>query len=96
MPILMQPLKIGSLEIKNRIIMAPLTRCRASGADGRTPNDLMKLYYEQRSTAGLILTEATAISPTGVGYDNTPGIWSEDHIAGWKKSLKRSMQKVEK
>lgn len=82
---LMQPLKIGSLEIKNRIIMAPLTRCRASGRDGRTPNDLMKLYYEQRSTAGLILTEATAITPMGVGYNNTPGIWSSDHITGWKK-----------
>lgn len=90
---LQQPIKIGSLELKNRIIMAPLTRCRASGADGRTPNDLMKLYYEQRSTAGLILTEATAVSPMGVGYDNTPGIWSEAHINGWKKITEAVHQK---
>ena len=82
---LLQPIKLGSIELKNRIVMSPLTRCRASGADGRTPNDLMTEYYIQRASAGLIITEATAISPMGVGYPNTPGIWSEEHVAGWKK-----------
>lgn len=82
---LLQPIQVGALKLSNRVIMAPLTRCRASGEDGRTPNDLMKEYYVQRATAGLILTEATAVNPMGVGYPNTPGIWSEAHIAGWKK-----------
>lgn len=82
---LFSPLKIGDLEIKNRIIMAPLTRSRATGEDGRTPNDLMEKYYLQRSTAGLIISEATSITPMGVGYKNTPGIWSEEQIEGWKK-----------
>lgn len=82
---LLQPIKLGAIELKNRIIMSPLTRSRASGADGRTPNDLMKEYYIQRASAGLIITEATAISPKAVGYANTPGIWSEEHVVGWKK-----------
>lgn len=82
---LLQPVKLGSIELKNRIIMSPLTRARATGSDGRTPNDLMTEYYVQRATAGLIITEATAISPTSVGYANTPGIYTEEHVAGWKK-----------
>lgn len=82
---LLQALKIGDLQLKNRVIMAPLTRSRASGEDGRTPNELMKEYYVQRATAGLIVTEATAVTPMGVGYANTPGIWSDAHVAGWKK-----------
>lgn len=81
---LFTPLKAGALELKNRIVMAPLTRCRATGADGRTPNELMKKYYEQRASAGLIITEATAISPMAVGYANTPGIWSEEHVKAWR------------
>ena len=81
--ILFQPLKAGAFELRNRIVMAPLTRCRAS--EGRVPNDLMADYYAQRSSAGLILSEATAISPFGVGYPNTPGIWSAAQIEGWKK-----------
>lgn len=85
MSVLLKPLKIGSVELKNRIIMAPLTRSRATGADGRTPNDLMLKYYVQRADAGLIITEATAVTPMGVGYDNTPGIWSEEQVEGWKK-----------
>lgn len=63
--------------------MAPLTRCRASA--GRVPNDLMREYYVQRASAGLILTEATAVDPSGVGYPDTPGIWSEEQVAGWSK-----------
>ncbi len=69
---LFQPLQLGSLEIPNRIIMAPLTRCRAS--EGRIPNALMGKYYAQRATAGLIISEATSVTPRGVGYPDTPGI----------------------
>lgn len=76
-------LQLGALTLPNRIIMAPLTRCRASA--GRVPNDLMSEYYVQRASAGLILSEATAVDPMGVGYPDTPGIWSEAQIAGWKK-----------
>lgn len=78
---LFSPLKIGDIEIKNRIVMAPLTRCRAKN---RVPNSLMAQYYSQRASAGLILTEATSISPQGVGYPDTPGIWSDEQVAGWK------------
>lgn len=67
------PLQLGDLQLPNRIFMAPLTRCRAS--EDRIPNDLMREYYVQRASAGLIITEATSISPMGVGYPNTPGIW---------------------
>ena len=83
MPQLHTPLRVGALTLPNRIIMAPLTRCRASA--GRVPNDLMKEYYVQRASAGLILSEATAVDPMGVGYPDTPGIWTEDQVAGWKK-----------
>lgn len=79
---LFKPLRIGDLEIPNRIIMAPLTRQRAGAA--RTPNDMMREYYEQRSSAGLILSEATSITPMGVGYKDSPGIWNDEQIAGWK------------
>ena len=80
--ILFKPLKVGDLELPNRIIMAPLTRCRA--VDNRIPNALMAKYYAQRASAGLILTEATSVTPMGVGYPNTPGIWSDEQIEGWK------------
>lgn len=62
--------------------MAPLTRCRASA--GRVPNAMMAEYYTQRSSFGMILSEATSISPQGVGYPNTPGIWSPEQVEGWK------------
>ncbi len=84
MSILFSELKVGAILIKNRIVMAPLTRSRAPGI-GRVPNDLMVEYYKQRCSAGLILTEATAISPMAVGYADTPGIWSDEQITGWKK-----------
>jgi 2,4-dienoyl-CoA reductase-like NADH-dependent reductase (Old Yellow Enzyme family) len=83
---LLDPIQIGSWNLSNRIIMAPLTRCRAS--EGRVPNDLMSQYYRQRASAGLIITEATSISPMGVGYPDTPGIWSEAQIEGWRKITK--------
>lgn len=81
MTTLFDPLKLGSLELPNRIIMAPLTRCRADA--GRVPNALMAEYYVQRASAGLILSEATSVTPMGVGYPDTPGIWSEDQVRGW-------------
>lgn len=86
MSVLFDKLKVGDLTLKNRIIMAPLTRSRAG--DSRIPNDLMARYYRQRSSAGLILTEATSVSSTGVGYAGTPGIWSEEQVEGWKKITK--------
>lgn len=79
---LFQPLLAGELKLKNRIVMAPLTRCRAQG---RIPNDLMRRYYVQRASAGMILTEATSVTPMGVGYPDTPGIWSEAQVEGWSR-----------
>ncbi len=79
---LFQPLRAGAFTFPNRMIMAPLTRCRASA--GRVPNAMMADYYVQRSSFGMILSEATSISPQGVGYPNTPGIWSNDQVEGWK------------
>lgn len=82
MPTLFDPICLGDLKLPNRIIMAPLTRTRAVG---RVPNELMLEYYVQRASAGLILTEATAVCPMGVGYPDTPGIWSEEQVEGWRK-----------
>jgi len=82
MPSLFDPLKLGDLNLTNRIVMAPLTRCRASA--GRVPNELMRDYYVQRASAGLILSEAVAVTPLGVGYPDTPGIWSAEQIEGWR------------
>ena len=79
---LQDPLTVGDLRLPNRVLMAPLTRSRA-GAE-RLPNELMAQYYAQRATAGLIMSEATSVSPMGVGYAGTPGIWSEAQVAGWK------------
>ena len=84
---LFEPLTLGDLTLKNRIIMAPLTRSRADN-EGRVPNDLMAQYYGQRASAGLILTEATIIDPMGAGYAHTPGIWSDEQVEGWKKVTK--------
>lgn len=81
-PTLLDPIQAGALHLPNRIIMAPLTRARA-GAE-RVPNALMAEYYAQRASAGLIISEATSVSPMGVGYADTPGIWSQSQIEGWK------------
>ena len=80
---LFQPLTAGAFHFPNRIIMAPLTRTRASA--GRVPNALMAEYYAQRAAFGMILSEATSVSAQGVGYPNTPGIWSEAQVAGWQQ-----------
>jgi len=82
MSILFQPIQMGDIPLANRIIMSPLTRSRAPN---RVPNALMQEYYVQRASAGLIITEATAISPKAVGYADTPGIWSAEQIQEWKK-----------
>lgn len=82
MSILFSSLALGDLTLRNRIIMAPLTRCRALE---RVPTELTVEYYRQRASAGLILTEATSVTPMGVGYPNTPGIWSDEQVLGWKK-----------
>ncbi len=83
MPGLFDPLALGELRLPNRIVMAPLTRCRAEG-EGRVPNPLMAEYYTQRASAGLIITEATSVTPMGVGYPDTPGIWSDAQVDGWR------------
>jgi 2,4-dienoyl-CoA reductase-like NADH-dependent reductase (Old Yellow Enzyme family) len=82
MPTLFDPLQAGELLLPNRILMAPLTRRRAG--ETRVPNALMAKYYEQRASAGLILTEATSVTPLGVGYAATPGIWSPEQVEGWR------------
>lgn len=80
---LFSPIQLGSLALPNRIFMAPLTRCRAS--EGHVPNDLNAEYYAQRASAGLIISEATSVSPCGYGYPSTPGIHTEEQVQGWKK-----------
>jgi 2,4-dienoyl-CoA reductase-like NADH-dependent reductase (Old Yellow Enzyme family) len=82
MSILFEPLAVGELRLPNRIVMAPLTRCRAG--DTRVPNALMAEYYAQRADAGLIISEATSVSAQGVGYAGSPGIWSKEQVEGWK------------
>ena len=86
MTTLFDPITLGDLQLPNRIIMAPLTRCRAD--EGRVPNALMAEYYTQRAGAGLILSEATSVTPMGVGYPDTPGIWSDDQVRGWSNVTK--------
>jgi 2,4-dienoyl-CoA reductase-like NADH-dependent reductase (Old Yellow Enzyme family) len=82
MPTLFDPLRVGELTLPNRILMAPLTRMRAGTV--RLPNSLMREYYSQRASAGLIISEATSVMPMGVGYAATPGVWSQDQVEGWK------------
>ena len=81
---LFDPIYIGDLRLSNRIVMAPLTRNRAD-ANGDCPNELMALYYAQRASAGLIISEGAQISPQGKGYAWTPGIYSGPQIEGWRK-----------
>ncbi|MCU1715660.1 alkene reductase [Pseudomonas sp. 5P_3.1_Bac2] len=83
---LFNPLQLGELTLNNRIIMAPLTRTRAEA--GRVPGPLNAEYYAQRASAGLIISEATSISPLAVGYPDTPGIWSDAQVRGWSNVTK--------
>jgi 2,4-dienoyl-CoA reductase-like NADH-dependent reductase (Old Yellow Enzyme family) len=79
---LFDPVRIGAWDLPNRMVMAPLTRARA-GVE-RIPNALMAQYYTQRASAGLIISEATSVTPMGVGYADTPGVWSAEQVQGWK------------
>jgi N-ethylmaleimide reductase len=81
--ILYTPLELGSVHLKNRIVMAPMTRGRAG--DTRIPNELMGQYYLQRSSAGLLITEATVISAQGNGWVDSPGIYTDEMVTGWRK-----------
>src|ERR1700722_8761315 len=76
------PYQLGDLELNNRLVMAPMTRSRA--VEGDVPNPLAATYYAQRAAAGLIVTEATQVSPQGVGYIRTPGIHSVEQVTGWR------------
>jgi N-ethylmaleimide reductase len=80
---LFDPLRIGDIQAPNRIVMAPLTRDRAGPR--QVPTSLMARYYAQRASAGLIVSEATQVSPEGQGYLDTPGIYSAEQVAGWRR-----------
>ncbi|WP_437732789.1 alkene reductase [Sorangium sp. So ce1335] len=80
--LLFSPFTLGPLSLPNRLVMAPMTRCRAG--EGNVPTELNALYYEQRASAGLIITEATQVSPQGVGYLRTPGIHTDAQVEGWR------------
>lgn len=84
MPSLFDPLQMGDIALSNRVVMAPLTRNRSPGA-GRVPGPLTALYYRQRASAGLLITEATNISPTAQGYADTPGLYSDEQVAAWQR-----------
>ncbi|RIJ37830.1 alkene reductase [Pontibacter oryzae] len=84
---LLKPIKLHDLELKNRVVMAPMTRSRATDA-GNVPNDIMATYYRQRASAGLIISEGSQISEQAVGYINTPGIYSAEQVEGWKKTTR--------
>ena len=84
---LFDPITVGALRLPNRIVMAPLTRARAT-IDTRVPVPMMAEYYSQRAGAGLIISEATVVDRMGVGYEATPGIWSDEQVEGWKSVTK--------
>jgi N-ethylmaleimide reductase len=82
MSLLFSKTTLGKLTLQNHLVMAPLTRSRATG---NVPNDLMAQYYGERATVGLIITEGTSPSPNGLGYPRNPGIFSAEQVAGWKQ-----------
>src|SRR6202045_3614124 len=81
---LFTPYRMGDLDLPNRIVMAPLTRMRAQSQD-HVPTTLQAEDYAQRASAGLIITEATAISPEGFGWADTPGLWTDEQVRGWRR-----------
>ena len=85
MALISDAVRLGDLELKNRLVLAPLTRARSG--ETRIPNELMVDYYRQRANAGLILTEATVIAENAVGYEHTPGLWNEKQVAAWKNII---------
>lgn len=82
---LFQPIRVGNMQLQHRVVMAPLTRYRAT--DAHVPNDLMLDYYSQRASVPgtFIITEGTFIAARAGGIDNVPGIWSTEQVQGWKK-----------
>src|SRR5277367_6196815 len=84
---LFEPFKLGPITLPNRFVMAPLTRNRALA--GMVPNPLAVEYYGQRASAGLLVSEATQVSQQGQGYQDTPGIYSKEQVAGWRKVTDR-------
>ena len=78
-----------NITVKNRVVMAPMTRSRADNDDHVPTDELQGLYYEQRASAGLLITEGSQVSPAAVGYINTPGIYNDAQVEGWKKVTKR-------
>ncbi len=80
--LLFSPYKLGQITLKNRIVMAPMTRSRAIG---NIPNGIMAEYYSQRADGGLLITEGTSPSPNGLGYARIPGLFNDDHVNGWRK-----------
>jgi N-ethylmaleimide reductase len=84
---LFEPMKLGTLELPNRILMAPLTRGRAT--DDGTPTEMMSRYYAQRASAGLIIAEATAVSANGRGWMNSPALYNDDHQLGWQRIARK-------
>src|SRR5216117_3523166 len=88
---LFEPYELGPITLSNRTVMAPLTRNRALA--GFVPGPLAAEYYGQRASAGLLITEASQISQQGQGYQDTPGIYSKEQIAGWRKVTERVHEK---
>ena len=82
MSLLFSKTSLGSLQLQNRIVMSPMTRSRAID---NVPNDLMREYYAQRASVGLMITEGTSSSPDGLGYPRIPGAYSDAQLAGWKR-----------
>src|SRR6476619_936407 len=83
---LFTPYRMGTLDLPNRIVMAPLTRMRA-GSDDHVPTTQQAEYYAQRASAGLIMTEGVAISPEGFGWADTPGLWTAEQVRGWRRII---------
>ncbi len=81
---LFSPFASDSLTLTNRIVMAPMTRSRAGSGEKKIPTSLNATYYAQRASAGLIVTEATQVSPLSTAYPNTPGIFTDEQTAGWR------------
>lgn len=89
---LLQPLNTGELNLANRVVMAPMTRSRAANKENKPTPELHGEYYKQRASAGLIIAEGSQISENAVGYINTPGIYSQSQVAGWKEVTKKVHQ----
>src|SRR5688500_10751282 len=81
-PNLFTPFRLGPYELRNRVVMAPMTRSRAG--EGNVPTPMMAEYYAQRAGAGLIVTEGSQVAPEGVGYPSTPGIHTDAQVDGWR------------